>query len=115
MDVAKIQDILNRIEYKNWAFFVNEDKGALYLQLRFLAPDNLTGEDSLQSCRRWLLSRHMTPSEIVGTALKAVITAEEHEAREQFRYKGEAVFGPHIDVEALLVAAKKEDRRALVG
>jgi len=44
---------------------------------------------------------HMTPSEVVQTAFKSVLTAEEHEAREAFRYRNEAIFCPHFDVEAL--------------
>jgi hypothetical protein len=43
----------------------------------------------------------MTRSEVVQTALKAVLSAEEHEARERFLYKGKAVFGPHFDVDVL--------------
>jgi hypothetical protein len=43
----------------------------------------------------------MTKSEIVSTALKAVLTAEEHEAREQFQYKSKTIFGPHFDVDKL--------------
>jgi len=52
--------------------------------------------------RKWLLSQHMTDSEIVQTALLAVLVCEEHEARERFRYRGAAIFGPHQDVEDLV-------------
>jgi hypothetical protein len=37
----------------------------------------------------------------VRTALKAVLTAEEHEARERFLFRGRAIFGPNIDVDGL--------------
>lgn len=59
----------------------------------------------------WLLSPFMTPGEVVRTALLAVLTAEEHEARERFRFRGKAVFGPHLDVEALREVAGREERR----
>nr|WP_315206420.1 hypothetical protein [uncultured Albidiferax sp.] len=45
----------------------------------------------------------MTPSEVVQTALKCVLTSLEHEARENFKYKGAPIFGPHFDVDDLAV------------
>jgi hypothetical protein len=48
----------------------------------------------------------MTRSELVQTAFKAVLTSIEHEAREQFTYKGARVFGPHFDIEALVSACR---------
>lgn len=63
------------------------------------------------SGRKWRISQHMTKSEIVATCFKAVLSAEEHECREQFTYKGVAVYGPHIDVEKLLEVAGHYDVR----
>ena len=59
--------------------------------------------------RKWRLSPHMTDSEIVGTALKAVLTAEEHEARENFLYRGRPIFGPHLDVDQLWELAGRQN------
>ena len=53
----------------------------------------------------------MTPSELVQTALKCVLTSLEHEAREHFTYRGAAIFGPHFDVEALVRIADRRDVR----
>jgi hypothetical protein len=53
----------------------------------------------------------MTTSEIVQTAFKAVMTSQEHIAREFFTYRGKQVFGPHFDVEKL--ADLCESRRHL--
>ena len=64
--------------------------------------DNVTSEDMPWSGRWWRLSEHMTDSEIVGTAFKAIITCLEHEARENFLYKGQAVYDAHLDVEELV-------------
>jgi hypothetical protein len=52
--------------------------------------------------RKWFLSNHMTRSEVVQTAFKAVLTAEEHEAREHFKYRGQSIFDPHYDVDKLV-------------
>lgn len=51
--------------------------------------------------RKWYLSEHMTESEVVMTALLAVLKFEEHEAREAFAYEGVAIFGPHLNVRQL--------------
>jgi hypothetical protein len=53
----------------------------------------------------------MTDAEILGTALKAVLTAEEHEARERFLYLGRAVYGPHMSLLALWHAAGSPEYR----
>jgi hypothetical protein len=49
--------------------------------------------------RKWQLSYHMTTTEIVHTAFKAIHAAEEHEMREFFTYKDVPVVHPHIDVD----------------
>ena len=73
--------------------------------------DIVSGEPAQQHTRKWLLSEHMTRSEIVATCLKCVLTSEEHEAREDFLYKGQRIFGPHLDVEALLDLSQRTDVR----
>jgi hypothetical protein len=109
MTRPETEAVLRLITYRDWQFHVGErSDGDLYLQVRFLSSGP---EGPLQSGRKWLFSPYMTQSEVVQTALKAVLTAEEHEARERFRYRGAAVFGPHLDVEALVAIADREDRR----
>jgi hypothetical protein len=54
-----------------------------------------------QHGRKWRLSLHMTRSEIVQTIFAAALAFQEHELREGFRYKGQAIFSPHYDIDAL--------------
>lgn len=54
------------------------------------------------SGRKWRLSQFMTKSEVVQTALVAYLSWVEHEARESFKYKGWAIFGPHFNVDSLV-------------
>lgn len=92
-----MQEIISDIEYKDWEIKVTQRVGAYpYLQVSFI--DN---SEHLQRGRKWMLSQHMTKSEVVQTVFKAILTAEEHEIREQFRYKNRLVYGPHIDVDVL--------------
>lgn len=93
----EIQAIVRKVTYKNWQFQVIEETSYIYLQLSWFDPV----DDRLQKSRKWLLSPHMTTSEIVQTCLLAILTAEEHEARENFRFNGKKVYGPHINVSSL--------------
>jgi (2Fe-2S) ferredoxin len=68
--------------------------------------DNVTGEP---------LSPHMTDGEIVQTAFLAVMTALEHEAREQFTFDGVSVFDPHYDIHELVRLRKEHPTGGLKG
>lgn len=105
IQARRIESILRDIKYKDWEFRLNEDAGCMTLQVEFAAPDLDDMHERRiirHRGRKWRLSYHMTKSEIVQTALMAVLAAEEHEAREQFKYRGRAVFGPHFDVDDLV-------------
>ncbi len=60
---------------------------------------------SIQKTRKYLISPHAVRSEITQTLLKLLLTAHEHQVREHFTYKGELVYGPHFDVDALWAIA----------
>lgn len=109
----RAKDILQKCSFPGYTWRIEGDftldSGPTYLQACFNAPDAHTGEVAPQSTRKWLLSQHMTDSELVQTALKCVLTSVEHEAREQFTYRGEAIFGPHLPLD-LLVDFRKANR-----
>ncbi|MBZ4373294.1 hypothetical protein [Corallococcus sp. AS-1-6] len=104
MTRTEIQALLTVIRYEDWLFHLGGEGSCLFLQVRF------TADGQSQHGRKWLLSPHMTPSELVQTAFKAVLTAQEHEVRERFRFRGRTIFGPHFDVDALVELC---DRSAL--
>lgn len=109
MTINEVKKILTNIRYKDWEFHVGDD----YVQVRFLARCAKTGVHEWQSGRKWRISEHMTKSELVQTVFKAVVTAEEHEARENFFYRSRPIFGPHYDVDVLHAVAEErnEDTR----
>lgn len=117
---SQFEEALKQVHYKGWSFLVREDGGThvmhpprYYLQIAFNAPNRDDGRNAAWTGRKWWLSRHMTQSEIVQTALMAVLAAEEHEARENFTYRGEPIFCPHYDVDELhrLFRSSKKDVR----
>jgi hypothetical protein len=101
--------VLQDIQFNDWIFDLRFDSGRPYLRVRFAGPCNTTGTFQEWEGRKWFLSSPTSKSEIVQTAFKAVITALEHEARETFRYKGEAIFGPHFDCDLLVELCKRSD------
>lgn len=78
-----------------------------YLQVRY-DGSGAYGSDPWTG-RKWMLSQHMTESEITYTAFNAIVAAEEHETRELFLYEGVAVCGPHASVRDIvdLVQSRK--------
>lgn len=100
----RVEAILSQVAYPGLEFqTLSEGPGRVFLRVHNPEGiDNVTSEDMPWSGRWWRLSEHMTDSEIVGTAFKAIITCLEHEARENFLYKGQAVYDAHLDVEELV-------------
>jgi hypothetical protein len=108
MTFSLADETLRRVKFKDWTFFLAEEGERLWLQVRYLESD-VEGDPStleIQHGRKWVVSRHATPSELVQTAFKAVMTSMEHQAREHFTYRGARVFGPHFDVEQLVALCR---------
>jgi hypothetical protein len=99
--VSRITEVLKQVEYKDWKarLWVSGDAAYLQFQFSFTAVDAWTGRAAEQLTRRWVIEPEATAGEIVRTALLAVLTAEEHEAREQFTYRGKHVHGFHFKLD----------------
>jgi hypothetical protein len=94
---------LEDVHFPGYEFEVRDKDGQLFLIGHFH-----DSEDAPQTTRKWYLSPHMTKSEFIQTVFKCVLTSQEHEAREAFKYRGKAIFGPHFDVDSLhQIAGKK--------
>src|SRR6266481_3192165 len=111
MKLRQVKEIVSCLRYKDWWFFIRTRKGEMYLQVEFVARDSGSGPAAMQKGRKWFVSKHATESELVFTALKAVLTAEEHEAREGVRYLGRAIVNPHISVKTLWRGAKRNRQK----
>jgi hypothetical protein len=104
MNKAAVLQILKDISYLDWDFLVS-DSPDFWLQVRFFDSGRWWNG------RKWRLSEYMTRSEIVQTAFKAILVAEEHETREKFLYKEKPIFNGHIDVDKLLEISDNLDVR----
>jgi len=98
-----LEKLVNELSFNDWNILLRYTNDVPYLQVKFLAQDNMNpdGEMQLQNCRKWMLSFHMCDEEILSTGLKAVLAAVEHEAREQFKWKGQPIYRPHYSADAL--------------
>ena len=103
MNLTTVEHILADCSFNNWVIAAHLDENErMYLQVsEGGVACNYTGQPYEWRGRKWMLSQHMTKSEVVMTALKAVLTAVEHESREQFKYRGRSVYDPHYDVDKL--------------
>lgn len=97
MTFNMIDSIIGDIKYKDWKFNIIARKDCYVLKITFEAPDINTGKMQTQHCRKWFISHHACRAEVVRTAWKAVLAAEEHEAGELFQYKGVRIHSPHLD------------------
>jgi len=117
---ARVAELVGRITYKaegHWLTAVHEDKanpgGRIYIQVMHYRPDVNDPESwAWGKGGKIYLSEHMTDSEIVRKIFQGYMAYEEHEAREWFKYNDRAVFGPHIDVNALWLVAEHLDVRS---
>lgn len=100
MTPNEIRELLTLVTFPGYMWHL-EDNGRFWLQARFYAPCNKTGAPQIQYTRKWYISAVATKSEVVQTALKCVLTSVEHEAREQFKYRGRRIFAPHCSVDTL--------------
>lgn len=98
VELRRIADVVSRLHYPGLEIKLEHAEHGLCLFVN--CPNgvcNVTGEPEAWSGRKWPISLHHTNGDVVNTAFKAVITALEHEAREQFLFQGEAVMQPHRD------------------
>lgn len=114
MTTDEMLAIVRACNYKpGWRVALFTD-GRPYIQLAVTEE----AEASLDSAKRdgtrtpWrsgkrYLSRFMCRQEVVGAVFGLIKDAELHELHEWFRYKGAAIFNPHLDPDVLAEVAKR--------
>ena len=113
MTIDDIYDILREVDYKpGWHIDImaEPDGGRPYLQVRIdersaAAICARTGAIEIWKGGKVYLSPHMCRQEIVGAAFGAFKSAEDHELREWFKYRGVAIYDPHLDPDKLVAFA----------
>ncbi|QHB37072.1 hypothetical protein QDA00_gp31 [Microbacterium phage Matzah] len=88
------------------------EPGRLYLQIECYRLDVIAQEMGFGYGGKAYLSPHATDSELIQTMFGLYKGYWEHEARENFEWRGRRVFGPHISTEALWDVARRVDVRS---
>lgn len=112
MDIIGISEITSKITYKpGWSIalhvegvFGNGDRPYIQVVVDETAEAALcpfSGKREGWKGGKKYLSYHMCRQEIVGAVLGAFKDAEMHEIHEWFKYKGRAIYNPHLDPDAL--------------
>lgn len=115
-NVQHVREALDEITYdERYEFVVRSTmtgvKALIGIELMVRRRDAITGAMGTGfGGVRWL-GEDASKSDLVRTAFGAILSYNEHEAREFFRYNGRQIFGPHGDVDALWIAAARTDYR----
>lgn len=105
--IEQMLQITNSIQCGNLQFELWRGIHVPTLQICCDDTCSVSGEPYRWKGRKWMLSYHMTKSELVQTCFLAAETALKHELRERFKWEGQAIFRPHFDVEALWELSKR--------
>lgn len=112
MDIVTLRAIVDDCAYDRGTA-VGIDSGAdmqgLWVEIVHERKDQLTGLYGWGRGGKRRIHHTANRSQVVRTIFGALTSLEEHEAREAFRYKGAQVYGPHIDVDALVEVADRVD------
>ncbi|TXI23048.1 MAG: hypothetical protein E6Q67_05160 [Roseateles sp.] len=79
MSPAEIAAVLDQVTFPGYRFEVGGTQRH-WIRASFVERCSVTGREAVQHTRKWSV---------------------EHEARERFRYRGKAIYGPHFNVDAL--------------
>jgi len=92
---------VSSVSYPGFHFNLFLKDGVPYIQIECADTCSITGEPYTWKSRKWLLSYHMTHSEIVQTCFLAAKTAVIHEVHENFKYMDQPIYRPHYNVNEL--------------
>jgi hypothetical protein len=109
--VERATKLLAEVKLPDYTFIVALSRAGVTLRASYMEPDiyHPTEGEHVQLTRKWVLSPHMTDSEIVSTAFKCALTSYEHRVREHFTYRGRRIFGPHFDIEDLVLLCRDRE------
>lgn len=107
MTKQEMWNLLRACTYKpGWELIISLE-GRPYIQWKVEGTDSITKQPAEWTTGKRYLSEFMCRQEVVASVFSLAMAAEEHEAREWFRYKGASIYNPHLDPDALAELARK--------
>lgn len=105
----ELQALVEQCTYKpGWTLLFNSDDRP-YVQWEVEGLDSISKQPTRWRSGKRYLSSFMCRQEVVAAVFSLALAAEEHEAREWFRYKGASIYNPHLDPDVLAQVAKKAE------
>lgn len=98
LDVDALNMLVKRVYLPGFTFLCGKIGDKLTVQIQKTETNVLNGQPEPMTGRIWLINPWADESEVLRTLLKAALTWEEHELREQFRFDGKLIFNPHTDL-----------------
>lgn len=92
-----VEAIVAEIDFDpKYVLFVDEENASIFIQVGIIGKDNYQSFDAQEAekivyCRRWRVEPQLPSSEIIQTAFLALMKAREHEIRELFKCKSQAL------------------------
>lgn len=90
-----LQTLLDAVEFGPCRFVAAAHGEAFLLRIHATIPDVHTGRPTCFTGREWHIPAAATEAEVLRIAWMAALAWQEHETREQFRYRGHPLFPPH--------------------
>lgn len=97
LNLSKVEAIIARTHIPDYPFFCEKIADRFAVQIRKQVQNFNNDKTEEMHGRRWLIEPGADEAQVVRTLLKAVLTWEEHELRERFRFDGAAIFHPHFE------------------
>lgn len=113
LTLSQMEKIVGRLEFKSLDFNVEQAENGFFIWLSSNEKCAYSKELTVQLGRKWFVPDDTKRSEVVQTIFKAVMTWQEHEAREFFKYEGQRIYGPHFKVDELVELCNSRKKKAL--
>lgn len=95
---VRLKNILERIQLPGFHFTAARIGSKFCIQIKQETINTNTGQPEQMEGRQWLLDPAASEAEVVRTVLKAALTWQEHELREEFRLDNRQIFYPHFQL-----------------
>lgn len=107
----KVDSVITDIKYHaGYIVKTGVTNNSVWFEVEHWRADTLTGIDGWgKGGKRWV-NPAWSNSDIVRAVFGAIKAYDEHEVREAFLYRGQRVFGPHMDLDALVDHLVEQNR-----
>lgn len=97
LTLSDVREILDDVECGDFRFRLTENEHGMFLQAELWRENVNTGEWEWGRGGKSYISPYSAENELIQRALGSCLAFVEHEVREHFKWRGRAIYNPHID------------------